>query len=206
MDQTVALEWLHHSLKQGGVISSRTLKVVQEREGHAYALLPDTVDAARLANPKRGGVIGTCPVQGTLTRVLNDLAERGAACVVMEDEMRRKTDPNPTADGLPTAFVGERVLHWGTLGDDPKPLIQLFHRGSHGYPLNAFVTSAKDEELGLVDGADLDDVGVAILVSRSLAALIVAAYDAETFLIWEPGPDPRVTRSVRWENYQRRCQ
>jgi hypothetical protein len=184
IDQAVALEWLRYSLKQGDVISSRALKATQERKGHSYALLPDTVDAARVANLKEGAVIGTHSAQRALTRVLNGLAKRGAACVVMEDELRRKRDKDPTAGGLPTAFIGERVFHWATLESGTKALIQLFDRGSHGYPLNAFVTFAKEDELGLVDGADLD-ADIANSVVRSLAALIVTAYDAETFLIWE---------------------
>ena len=50
---------------------------------------------------------------------------------------------------------------------------------------NAFVTSAPAEELVLVDGADLDS-DVADAVVASLVAVIVAAYDAETYIIWEP--------------------
>jgi hypothetical protein len=41
------------------------------------------------------------------------------------------------------------------------------------------------EELGLVDGADLG-ADIAGRVVGSLVAVVVAAYDAETFIIWEP--------------------
>jgi hypothetical protein len=58
-------------------------------------------------------------------------------------------------------------------------------RSSHGYPLNAFVTSRSTDELGLVDDADVGhDIGD--LVAGSLMAVIVAAFDADSFLIWEP--------------------
>ncbi|HEV3320796.1 MAG TPA: hypothetical protein VG147_01240 [Solirubrobacteraceae bacterium] len=63
--------------------------------------------------------------------------------------------------------------------------IIVVHRGSGGYPTNAFVTSASAEELGLVDGADLNS-DIAVADVGSLVAVIVAAYDNETFLIWEP--------------------
>lgn len=59
-------------------------------------------------------------------------------------------------------------------------MTQPQHRGASGYPMNAFVTSASAEDLGLVDGADLDS-GVAGGVVGSLLAVIVAGYDAETY-------------------------
>ena len=187
IDQTVALEWLRHSLGQGEVevISPAVLKFFEEREGHAYTLAPETVDPVRLATPRWGGVAGTGGAQAALAKVLEGLAERGAACVVVEDDMRRKRDPKPSADGLLlTAFVGEQVLHWAELKDGTESSTTVLHRGSLGYPTNAFVTSALAQELGLLDGADLDhDVGG--LVVGSLMAVIVAAYDDETYIIWE---------------------
>jgi hypothetical protein len=188
VDQTIALDWLRYSLGQGEVevISSAALKVLEEHRGHAYTLAPETVDPARLANPREGGVIFTRSAREGMAPVLEKLAEKGAACVVVEDDMRRKRDPKPSADGLlQTAFVGEQVLHWAELKDGTEGSITVLHRGSLGYPTNAFVTSASAQELGLLDGADLDhDVGG--LVVGSLVAVIVAAYDDETYIIWEP--------------------
>jgi hypothetical protein len=188
IDPTVALEWLRYSLGQGEVISPTALKVIEERQGHAYTLAPETVDPARLAKPREGGVIG--PGAGSpreaLAGVLETLAERGAACVVVEDAIRAKRDPKPSLDGLlRTAFVGELVVHWGGLAKGMEDAILVVHRGSGGYPTNAFVTSASEQQLGLVDGADLDH-DIAGSVVGSLMAVIVAAYDDETFLIWEP--------------------
>jgi hypothetical protein len=188
VDQAIALDWLRYSLDQGEVevISSPALKFIKEHQGHAYTLAPDTVDPARLATPSYGGVIETRSAREGLALVLEKLAERGAACVVVEDEMRLKRHPKPSVDGLlQTAFVGEQVLHWAGLVDGAEAAITVLHRGSHGYPLNAFVTSASAQELGLVDGADLTP-DIADAVVRSLMTVIVAAYDAETFLIWEP--------------------
>ncbi len=188
IDQTIAQEWLHHSLAQGEVevISSQALKIIEERRGHAYALAPVTVDPARLATPRWGGVAGSGGAQAALAKVLETLTEGGAGCVVVEDELSLRRHPKPSLDGLLlTAFVGEQVIHWAGLEGGPEDAILVVHRGSGGYPTNAFVTSASAEELGLIDGADLDP-DIAGPVVGSLMAVIVAAYDDETYIIWEP--------------------
>jgi hypothetical protein len=186
IDKTVALEWLRHSLGQGEVISPAALRFIEEREGHAYTLAPETVDRAVLATPRSGGVIKTRAARDGLAKVLDGLAEGGAACVVVENELRSKRDPKAKLDEmLLTGFVGEKVIHWANLAHSAEDAVIAVHRGSGGYPTNAFVTSASAEELGLADGADLDP-GIAGRVVGSLVAVIVAAYDAETFIIWEP--------------------
>jgi hypothetical protein len=188
IDQTIALDWLRYSLGLGEVevISSAVLKVIEERRGHAYTLAPETVDPARLAKPREGAVVTTGGAQAALAKVLEGLAKGGAACVVVEDEANRKRDPKPSLNGLLlTAFVGEQVIHWARLEGGSEDAILAVYRGSHGYPTNAFVTSASPQDLGLVDGADLDP-DIAGAVVRSLVAVIVAAYDDETYMIWEP--------------------
>jgi hypothetical protein len=189
IDQTVALDWLRHSLGQGEIISPAALKYIEEHAGHAYTLAPEGVDPARLMKPREGAVIttGTGSPREALARVLETLAERGASCVVVEDELRLKRHPKPSLDGLLlTGFVGEKVIHWAGLEGGAEDGRVAVDSGSGDYPTNAFVTSAPAEELGLVDGADLDPVAVAGTVVGSLMAVIVAAYDAETYIIWEP--------------------
>jgi hypothetical protein len=187
VDQPAALDWLRYSLGQGEVISPTALKFIEGHEGHAYTLALQSVDPVRLSDFEYGA-IGSGPgaAREALAKVLATFAGRGAACVVVEDELHLKRHPKPSLDGLLlTAFVGEQVIHWAPLADGPGAAILTLHRGSHGYPLNAFVTSASEEELGLVDGADLDS-DIAGAVAGSLVAVVVAAYDADSFLIWEP--------------------
>jgi hypothetical protein len=188
VDQTVALDWLRYSLGQGEVevISPAALKFIEERQGHAYTLAPEAVEPARLAKPREGGIVTKGGARAALATVLEGLAGRGAACVVVEDEANWKRYPKPSLDGLlKTAFVGEQVIHWAGLKGGPEDAIVAVHRGSLGYPTNAFVTSASAETLGLVDGADLDS-DIAGPVVGALVAVIVAAYDNETYIIWEP--------------------
>lgn len=190
LDQMIADDWLSYSLSQGQVqvISPAAQQFIEEHEGHAYALAPEGVDPARLARPREGAVMtpGTGSPREALARVLDTLVEHGADCVVVEDEASLKRYPKPSLDGLlKTAFVGEQVVHWAGLSGGAEGAVIAVHRGSFGYPTNAFVTSASEEELGLVDGADIGH-DIAGLVMGSLIAVIVAAYDAETYIIWEP--------------------
>jgi hypothetical protein len=186
IDKMIALDWLRYSLGQGEVISSAALMFIVEHEGHGYTLAPKTVDRALLETPSSGGVTGTRAAREALAKVLEGLAERGAACVVVEDEMSEKGDANPSWGGrLLTGFIGEKVIHWANLAGGTDDAVVAVHRGSGDYPTNAFVTSAPAEELVLVDGADLDS-DVADAVVASLVAVIVTAYDAETYIIWEP--------------------
>ena len=113
IDKMIALDWLRYSLGQGEVISSAALMFIVEHEGHGYTLAPKTVDRALLETPGSGGVTGTRAAREALAKVLEGLAERGAACVVVEDEMSEKGDANPSWGGrLLTGFIGEKVIHW----------------------------------------------------------------------------------------------
>jgi hypothetical protein len=188
IDQTVALDWLHYSLGQGELVSPSALRFIEKHTGHAYTLAPEAADRARLQKPREGAVITAeaGSPREALARVLATLAKRGAVCVVVEDEIREKRDPKPSVDGLLlTGFVGEKVIHWADLAGDMEDAIAVLTRGSGGYPTNAFVRSVPADELGLVDGADLDS-GIGAAVGASLVAVVVAAYDDETYIIWEP--------------------
>src|ERR1700722_653832 len=150
IDQAVALDWLRYSLGQGEIISPVTLKFIEGREGHAYALAPEEAKPTRLAKPSEGGVIipGTGWARQALTGVLETLAGKGAVCVVVEDELRLKRDPKPSLDGLLlTGFVGEKVVHWANLAGGVADAVVTVDRGSGDYPTNAFVTSVSAEGL-----------------------------------------------------------
>lgn len=57
-------------------------------------------------------------------------------------------------------------------------------RVSNGYPLNAFVVSRSSAELGLAADAALGEAFTEEVV-QSLLAVVIAAFDAESFLVWE---------------------
>jgi hypothetical protein len=58
IDQDIALDWLSYSLGLGEVqvISLIARELIAEHEGHAYVLVPEGVDAARLAQPRHRSI------------------------------------------------------------------------------------------------------------------------------------------------------
>jgi hypothetical protein len=87
MDQAVARDWSGWSLGQVGVgmIGPAVRGVVEERDGHAYALVPEGVDPVLLARPREGGIVGTRAARTALASVLAGLVKvvvrrRGRGC------------------------------------------------------------------------------------------------------------------------------
>jgi hypothetical protein len=119
-----------------------------------------------------------------LAQLLDELAGRGGSCVVVEDDAMRRLDPALSLPRVPpSAFIGDRVVHWTDLQPADEALMTIY-AGASGYPRNAFVVAMSCAELGLAEGQALDET-FADEVARSLVAVLVAAYDAESFLVWD---------------------
>lgn len=89
--------------------------------------------------------------------------------------MRLKRHPKPSVDGLlERPSVVNRSFTGRRFEGGAEDVVVAVDRGSLGYPTNAFVTSAPAEELGLVDGADVDH-DIAGPVVGSFVAVVVAA-------------------------------
>jgi hypothetical protein len=59
----------------------------------------------------------------------------------------------------------------------------VIDQGASGYPLNGFVVTRSAADLALVDGQDAPEHLAQDVVS-ALIAVVVAAFDAESFLLW----------------------
>jgi hypothetical protein len=118
-----------------------------------------------------------------LRKLLHRLALSGAYSVVVEDDLMLRTDPILVG---PVAFVGERVLRWVSFDteslDAPTKLIRT---GSSGYPLIAYVVDSSPQDMGVSPGAELGNKFFDCVV-RSAMAVIVSAFDAETYLVLRP--------------------
>lgn len=120
-----------------------------------------------------------------LAQTLEELARRGAACVIAEHDLARPTDPFLVRSEDRWAFVDDRVLAWSDLepGSGAAAVEEVRGVGS-GYPRNMFVSSRSERGLGLADRQQVPDE-FPRQVACSLLAVIVSIFDDEPYLVWE---------------------
>jgi hypothetical protein len=188
--RAAAVEWVRESLGDGdAAVSAAVLAACRLETGRVRAIVASDTPEEHLSQFHRGGVFHAASGPDDdllLAQLLDRLAGRGGSCVVIEDDLRRRHDPAVSLPGVPpSAFIGERVVHWTDIQPADKAIATIY-AGASGYPRNAFVVAKSCAELGLADRQELDDT-FADSVAKSLLAVLVAAYDAESFLLWEPG-------------------
>lgn len=154
--------------------------------GRFYVLAPPDVSKNQLENFEWGGVVDEAAAIVALGQILTRLRGRGAACLIVEDNLGLRTDPAVVQSDVRSAFLGDRVVCWADLtgeADSGRGAAEMT-RVSNGYPLNAFVVSRSSAELGLAADAALGEAFTEEVV-QSLLAVVIAAFDAESFLVWE---------------------
>lgn len=177
-----AVSWLRSSLAQGCQISEAVTAATSFEDGQIRVIAP--VETMTLPPLDHGGLLSQREADDAMSSVLAELAKSGAACLVIEDALRRYGDPAVLASALDTAWLGNRVIHWHPL--DPSTTSSATNAlriGSSGYPLNAFVTTKTAADLGLFDNTAMDPP-VIEKICETLVAVIVSVFDAESFLIW----------------------
>jgi hypothetical protein len=187
--RAAAVEWVRESLGDGHAVSAAVLAACRLEAGRVRAIVSDDTSEGHRSQFHRGGVIDAASraeADLLLAQLLDTLAGRGGSCVVIEDDLRRRQDPAASRRGVaPSAFIGERVVHWTDLQPAEKAITTIY-AGASGYPRNAFIVAKSCADLGIADRQELDET-FAASVAKSLRAVLVAAYDAESFLLWEPG-------------------
>jgi hypothetical protein len=180
-----ARAWVKDSLRQGRQISAAVLAAEPVERGRFRAFVQVGTPPSKVERYRTGGVVRRQSVTDMLGGVLDDLAPRGARCVLIEDPFAKRSDPWLERFDDIVAFIGDDVLSWCDLAaGGGRAAADKIARDSHGYPTNAFVVATACREFGLANreqaAEDLPDKAV-----ESLLAVVVAAYDAESFLIWD---------------------
>ncbi len=187
IDKDLGLRWLTSSLTQGFDLSVAAKGVVESRHGKFHSFISSEHETYR-TNFAEGGMARTGGSMEALAQYLDGLVSRHAKCVIVENDLWRRTDPLVDAGTKsPYAFVDDRVIHWCDLkNQNGTQCVDVINRGASGYPLNAFVSGKSSSALGLMDRQQVPQ-NLANEVAESLLAVIVAAFDAETFMVWTPG-------------------
>ncbi len=172
--------WANYCLASS-ILAEVGEQLVSSCEHFDLLLPPGTKPIESLADFRLSCGLGTNDADNLLRGSLRRLASVGARSVVVEDDLMLRTDPVLVG---PVAFVDDRVLRWSSI--DPELLdaaVKLLRSGSSGYPLVAYVVDSSPQFLGLSTGARLGSEFVDRL-RRSALAVIVSAFDAETYLVF----------------------
>jgi hypothetical protein len=184
--------WTEDSLEQGCDLSAAVLAGGFLDRGQFLAVVSDPFLRAAFAY-ETGGVIGQRHARDLLAQVLNELGSRNARGVLVEDNVHRRSDPSFSIKGEPSAFIGDCVLHWRDFSEGSTKAMEVVAWGATGYPTNAFIVNRSSRDFGLIDRRDAP-ANLAQEVASSLLAIVVAAFDAESFLLWiadsSVGPAP----------------
>lgn len=182
IDSKEGSSWFSKSLNGGIEISDEVLASTSFDRGYFYTFVSRDVALDQVQFPNYPDVSGS---NAGLAKYLDELTRYGASCLVIEDEVALRKDPGLSEWAVPSAFFGDRVVHWWDLKPDSgEDAVGAIHASAFGYPLNAFVVTRYAADLGLVDGHPAPD-GLPKDVASSLQAIIVSAFDATSFAIWD---------------------
>lgn len=184
-----ARAWVRESLAEGLGLSGRVRAAAVAGEVRALAgTLPAvTVATLGLREALEEGVEGSfAAAVGALAAMLAPVAAAGGRILVIEDELSPPGDPVLADHGDRVFLCGNDVYHWRpvTVALDAPALTELLGSATSGYPTNGFVTVADPSGWGPF--AELAETDLDALAA-GVEAVLVAAYDAEGLLWWEPG-------------------
>ncbi|MFN8524649.1 MAG: hypothetical protein U0821_16250 [Chloroflexota bacterium] len=194
-----ALDWLLRSLQSRRTVSKRVAERVDLPLGALSALLPRDIDVRSVVDFEHGGQFSRAgpdsaeeserrhAFENAEHSMVLDLARRTrAASLLAEDELLPSTDP-PRCDGLCVLMHADstriHVASVGALGTRDAWRRFVAH-SSGGYPRNAFLTAYPPEEL-LARANDTDAHGLVAAVGESMLAILVGAFDDESWVVWE---------------------
>lgn len=177
-----ARAWMQYSLEQGFDLSAAVLNGGFLRQGKFLAIVSEAFQRTPVAF-RSGGVLGQRVARERLAQILDELSDKDGKAIVVEDSTAERNDPNVSHRGEPSAFLGDRVVHWRDLSDGSTQAMEVVAWGTTGYPTNAFITTRASRDLGLVNLKDAPK-NLAEEVASSLLAIAVAAFDAESYLLW----------------------
>jgi hypothetical protein len=166
------------------MVSAAVLATVSFEQGYFRTFIEQNGNQKQLPRFSEGGVISTHQADEWLAQILDELNQRGARCLIVEDDLASSTDPYIVRSEDAWAFIGTRVLAWSDLEPNgASAALEEIQGVGSGYPRNMFVSARSAAELGLADRQQVPEDFPA-RVERSLLAVILAIFDAESYLVW----------------------
>ena len=176
--------WIRSSLSEGSVISRVVASDLNMSAGEIYVVGVDHPEAGFMEDFERGGVGSTAEADAADAAVARFISRvPGASLLLVEDDLALRTDPNLSGNAV---FFGDRVVWWIDLAETASSVLDPLRSGASGYPLNAFLLGGDCGSLALSPGRSMADDAVAA-IKKDVCGIIVAAYDAEAYLVWVAG-------------------
>jgi hypothetical protein len=176
---TDALAFVRDELSNGGPLAKRLLAV--PAKGQVFGILPAKTAPADLTDFGSGGVASGDESLELADLIGARLSETQSICV-FEHPTSREGDPRmPDVDYF---IVGARVYAFLTTSSDHETIIKAA-RETHWYPSIGLISALMTSETAprprsAMTVSFLDDLVV------HAQAIVVGAYDAESWLIWYP--------------------
>lgn len=172
----------------GTLLSERDLE-----RGTTWSLVPEDAPPARRKAFGQGGlypkpgyerprVTSRPDIQAWLGAWLDDPAATTRYVLCSEDAMRQRTDPAQGTSDTPCFFCGDDV-YW--YSEKPEDVVRIPWPSAKWHPAVGMVTALPSGLSGLehrrvITPPDLEAMAVGAV------AVVVGAWDAEGWLIWEP--------------------
>lgn len=176
-----ALEWVRDSLRRGGSIAKHALSVPGSKPGRFFVIAPAEPEF-RVGALAEGGVIRSSVADVALAKEIDDLKKSGARVLWIEDNLRLPGDRALKEHFSHYRVIEGSVVHWQLLSaTDGTEAVKLIRTASNGYPLNAFIGWTRPDT---ADTKDRDSEDFAAEIGSVRLSIIVSAFDAESFLMW----------------------
>ena len=174
-----AFEFIRDELSYGGPLAKRLLAV--PAKGQVIGILPVKTGLADLTDFGSGGVASGDESLELADLIGARLSEAQSICV-FEHPTSRVGDPRmPDIDYF---TVGVAVYAFITTPSDHETIVKAA-RETHWYPSIGVISNLEGGESAPEPGSAMTDSLLDDLVAR-VTAIVVGAYDAESWLIWYP--------------------
>lgn len=183
LDLSRGLRWVRDSLSRGGGASAAVLERNLLERGAVWAILPDNYDLEAERSIDHGGVTSSEVADAGLANALVRLGV-DTRTVLLEDELALPGDKDLLAtrgEGL-WIYQGQ-ILRTLDIESTTTSVVGFLRSGSSGYPTNAFMLNTRlDPRPQMPATLGPHELCQAL---NGLLAVTVAAFDAETWLIWQ---------------------
>lgn len=196
-----AMSFVRQCLQQGGELAAAVLQSVDLERGRVVALVPRDTSRERATRLEEGGLLPLPPQsewlvgeQDVMVRTPSltaDLAKKLTAFLGRNDGVCLIEDVDGYSSGGASGLPSRLLRTWGNelllgLGadDSSAELAARAYEVAYSLPVFVSVWSPRLSQHLLAEGPELSDDFVAAVVAHA-HSVVLGAYDAESYAIWE---------------------